>query len=796
MRRLHQLDYIIKKAVPGSVLVQPELVILYLLEGKMEIRCYEEKILMKSEDIFLLSPGMECEFLHASDVICGTAFYSPAVLSKIMRDRNIMLYADSARDMNHSYSDLREILQEMTKEYTLHTHETSAYMDSLMLKLLDCLIEKYQVRKGIIETGAGAKDVRMRRMMQYITRNLNEEISLTELAKEMYVSASTLSRIFKKNTGYYFADYVMHMRIRNSLPQLQSTEQTITQVALNSGFSSSAAFNRSFKKTMGMMPTEYRKNMRNAAKEEEIEAEEDIREELIRKGYQYGRKELREEVTLDLPALRPQFYDMVWNECINIGDMFEMGRANTQFHVLYLQEHLHFKYVRLWNIFSVKMMISDGSTYGQYNFDLVNQILDFLVQNRIRPFLDLARRPDTAIRSEGSVIYFRDEYIPFASRRIWEDLLEAFLLEIVNRYGIEEVSTWIFELCHNGFHSVEETRVYEDPNYDYFEVWKYAYTKIRKIVPGARFGGPSAAIGHDEEFVSGFLKKCVQENCRPDYVSFMLFPYEFAQGMKNLCSRSGLEPDRVRQMKQLLSDAGMADSSLYITEWNNSIGNRNYLNDSCYRSAYLVSCIASLWSQVDMLAVMAGTDWVSNYFDSNKILNGGIGLIAKDMICKPAYFAFSFLRNMGRQLLAKDDHFLLSRNANGDLFFLCFHFSWLREDMIGNGDDIDLQTVRQIRFADERKLELNIRIKNPEYRGEYIVKRRVLGENSGSILNEWAKLGFETRLNREDIKYLQAISVPGIGIERIAVNSQNCLDLTVTLQPQEVILLHLYPYSG
>ena len=75
-----------------------------------------------------------------------------------------------------------------------------------MFKLLDCLVENYQLSQKRIEAYESENDARMREIMQYVLANLDQEISLNELADRMFVSTSTLSRIFKKNTGVYFAD--------------------------------------------------------------------------------------------------------------------------------------------------------------------------------------------------------------------------------------------------------------------------------------------------------------------------------------------------------------------------------------------------------------------------------------------------------------------------------------------------------------------------------------------------------------------------------------------------------------
>ena len=795
---LNHLEYRIVKAGSEEYFMQTDLIVLYVLEGEMSVRYYGDKIRMKKDDILLVNPGMEYGISGVRDAIYGTASFSIGIISQIMDKKSLMLYVDSARDAFHTYQDLRDILQEMTAEYILHAHKTRAAMDSLMLRLLDCLIENYQLGQGQIEADANDTDARMRQMMQYIINHIHDEINLSDLAGEMFVSTSTLSRIFKKNTGMYFADYVMRLRVRTSLGLLRTSEQNLTQIAMNCGFSTSAAFNRSFKKVTGMMPSEYRKKYQVSVEKKEQEArdEQEIREELRKKGYQYSRQDNRKEYELNLSELSPSSYQQVWNRCINVGSLYELSRANTQFHVLYLQEHLHYKYIRLWNIFSEKMMVSDGKTIGHYNFDLINQVLDFMVAHHLKPFLDLGRRPDTAIRALGKEVYYKEEYIHFTSREIWRDILRAFLDNVTSRYGIEEVSEWIFELTRD-FHT-QENRIYEDDHYDFFEAWKIAYHAVREKAPGALFGGISTVIEMDRDFAEKFFRRCVKENCSPDFVSFFLYPYEIASGPQGeamqrvVTANAHFEQKRVLLMKSMMKEVGLQDCKLFISEWNNSIGNRNYLNDSCFRAAYLTAKTVELWGMTDMTAVMGGTDWVSSYIDTNKVLNGGVGLLTKDTIAKPAFYAFAFLEHMGTQFLAKGDHYLLTQKGNGDLYLLCFNHCWFKPNGLVRGDEVDLDRVRQIRYDDERKLEMKFLLKGMAERGEYTVKSRSLNKSSGSVLDEWGRLGYETKLNREDVKYLQAISVPRIEMERLTTDSHRNLEIKVKLEPQEVILLHIY----
>ena len=159
---LNHLEYKIVKAGSEESFMQTDLIVLYVLEGEMSVRYYGDKIRMKKDDILLINSGMEYGICGIRDAIYGTASYSIGIISQIMDKKSLMLYADSARDVLHTYQDLREILQEMTAEYVLHAHQTRAAMDSMMLRLLDCLIENYQLGQGQIEADENDTDARMR----------------------------------------------------------------------------------------------------------------------------------------------------------------------------------------------------------------------------------------------------------------------------------------------------------------------------------------------------------------------------------------------------------------------------------------------------------------------------------------------------------------------------------------------------------------------------------------------------------------------------------------------------------
>ena len=794
-----RMSYSVLKTAPSGSVIGSGLTVFYLLDGSMAVQSQEEYYTMESNDIILINPGLSYELCDLKSAIYGKAAFSLPAMDEMLNGQQIVFYCNSVADKTMSFQNLRDIFYEMTSVYAAEKKGSDCLINSLLLKLLDCLVENYQ-QKSVNETNSGElKDDRMQMIMQYIMANLDQEISLNELAADMYVSPSTLSRIFKKNTGMYFADFVIRLRVQSSLGLLSFSDRTITQIAMTCGFSNSATFNRAFRKVMNQTPSEYREHYRSiAAREaaEKSEEEEEIRKELIEKGYQNSDQEAMLEIKLDLAKLSGTRLSNSWSRMINIGPIWDITKANVQFHTLYLNEQLGFSYVRLWNIFSKRMLINDGATIGLYNYHMVDQALDFLVKNHLRPFLDFGRRPDTALRAQGHDVYYEEQYIDFESRENWEALIDDFLQHITDRYGQEETSRWIFELTQDCFH--EDQTIYRDEHFDFFEAYRYLYHAVRSFVPGAEFGGISHDISIDRNYLTQFFHRCTENDLKPDFISFTLFPYEIQgktnEGFEGRISRDErFELAQLEKILKLREVTSLEDSKLYITEWNVSISSRNILNDCGYRAAYLIRHVPELAGSADMIGIMSGTDWVSSYMDTSGIANGGIGLLTRDMLKKPAYYAMHFLNCLGNTILAKGENYIVSRRDSGEIYILCFYYTRLNREYTLEKEDIGIETYDLMPFEKNRLLTLKIILNNMETPGSYCLKKRTVNREHGDLLEEWRRFQYDTRLTRDDIKYFDAACTPSMSMTRKTVDSSDrSIELEITMQPTEISLIHIF----
>ena len=797
------MEYTVKKAAVEESDIQTNLNILFLLDGAMTVEYYDEKYQLQKDDILLISPGIPFAITECRNALYGLACFSTNTVAQITSSRNMIFHCNSITDVEKSYDGLREVFLELTREYAKRTHQTKAYTDSLMLKLLDILVEEFQVKNIGTKEDFSETDRRMKEMMQYILANLDQELSLNDLAEQMFVSPSTLSRVFKKSTGQYFADFVLEMRVKNAMNLLAHTEQNVTQIALTCGFTNSASFNRAFKKLVNMTPIEYRNNAEERSQEEKSKNinEDSIKKELENKGYTKEQVNNCEDIYIDLNTDQKCNYKKQWQNIINIGAISLLSAANMQYHALYLNEQLHFKYYRVWNIFDKKLMITDGSQIGHYNYDLIDQIFDFFVSHKLTPFLDFGRRPNTAFRSSGNSVYLMEECIDFKSKEIWKHMIADFINHLVLRYGIEEVSNWKFELTRNGFHDkdVVDNRLYEDDNYDFFDAFQIFYEIIKEKMPEAEVGGIGGTVINDKNYILDFQNKCLKANIKLDFISLIIFPYVQSHDSNNeeyraLSGNEDYELSIIAECRDLMRATKIGcDTKLIVTEWNNTLSNRNYLNDSCFRAAYISSKMTQLIGLVDSVGIMGGSDWISNYMDSVGLFNGAVGLVSKDTIRKPAFYALDFLNQLGNVLICKGKNYIVTRKDNGGIYILTFNQSWFKNSYLFTDEDLGIKVVDSHIYNNDKSLQLKLHIEGLESGKVYCIKKRTLNNEHGSALIEWKKFQYDTKLIRSDVKYIDAISIPHLTQQKQRLGQDDTgIDIDITMEIHEIDLIHIF----
>lgn len=102
-------------------------------------------------------------------------------------------------------------------------------------------------------------DDRINKIIEYINKNYATIDTIESIAENFYISKYHLCRLFKNTMKMTIVDYLNSIKIKNACYYLKTTNKTITEIALLTGFNSSAYFTIVFKKTTGKSPSEYRR---------------------------------------------------------------------------------------------------------------------------------------------------------------------------------------------------------------------------------------------------------------------------------------------------------------------------------------------------------------------------------------------------------------------------------------------------------------------------------------------------------------------------------------------------------
>ncbi|GMQ23808.1 AraC family transcriptional regulator [Algoriphagus sp. oki45] len=136
------------------------------------------------------------------------------------------------------------------------------------LKILNLMVDSPDCRlianAGYINTNKESEKDRMGKVYAYVMQHFQDKVSLEEAAKISNLSVSAFSRYFKSRVNKSFSDFLTEVRISHACKLLHETDLNISEIALESGFSTLSNFNRLFRERVKKTPLEYRKEFLNS----------------------------------------------------------------------------------------------------------------------------------------------------------------------------------------------------------------------------------------------------------------------------------------------------------------------------------------------------------------------------------------------------------------------------------------------------------------------------------------------------------------------------------------------------
>lgn len=777
-----------------------ELEMLYIIRGELTVTQDNRTFQMKKDDVMVIN----CNNVHAlqgsENLSLLQIHISYDLLFEVAAGSSMVFACNSCVDVYHPYGELRRIMRQLLFSYADGPKQNEALRYSYVYGLLDILTRQFQISLEAGDQERSQRDeARVQVIISYVNQNFREEINLGKLAEQMYLSTSSLSRLFKRSMGCYFGDFVNHVRLNHAVQELEQTEKTITHIAADSGFASLAAFNKQFQAIYQMTPSVYRRFAQEKQETEEAKEiralEEDIQRLRQEEAFESTSHPGQETVSVKVEAGPGKTYQSCWNQVLNGGAAADLMASNTQKHIAALFEELKFRYVRIWSFFSKRMMILQDTSGCQYNFDMLDDLFDFMVAHRMTPYLDMGQRPSCAVKSEGQMVYYEDEELVFSSANDWLRMAMAFVEHMIRRYGRQAMTEWIFDFTID---IRWEVVPFCSDEAEMWEVYRRFYAFLQQNLPGVKVGGLGSVPSSHMEKTVRWLQYCKTYDCVPHHLSVLIFPYvQEARGGDFAPRRTAREDEEVHQIRlfrEMLDKNGLKDCQLFVVEWNNSLSTRSWLNDSCFRAAYALEVIRRTWGIADVMAIWMATDWCCSYYDTMHVAHGGNGLVSKNGIRKPIYHALDFLNRMNARFLQQGRNYIATTNGP-DLYILCYNFKkysyqFYREEE----NNFDLHQLSDL-FADDCDLPIHFTLTGLEDSAEYAVKRRTVNRDHGSLLGEWSRFEFETSLDARDVQYLRNKCNPELSMRK-QWTQKGTLEFDAVLKPHEIALFHLFKLHG
>ncbi|GGD50987.1 AraC family transcriptional regulator [Paenibacillus nasutitermitis] len=155
----------------------------------------------------------------------------------------------------NTFNRLAAVFDEMIDEL----HQSRPCKQSMLsTKLIEALLIYIRAHQENRNPPSDNKSPEIANMLQYIHLNYGEALSLEHLSAKFHISIPHICRLFKKEVGISFLEYLHQLRIQSASHLLVTTNMPIGDVLIEAGFESYRSFVRLFKRFKGVIPSEYR----------------------------------------------------------------------------------------------------------------------------------------------------------------------------------------------------------------------------------------------------------------------------------------------------------------------------------------------------------------------------------------------------------------------------------------------------------------------------------------------------------------------------------------------------------
>ncbi len=774
--------------------------LVYVFDGSLDVAIENEKYTLLQDDFLIINRNVLHQFNVSENTLLGCFYISYDFLNKLLTQSNMVFWCNTVIDKNSAYDDVRRIFKDLIKDYFQNSsigkiHLISKYFEILYLATRHFLVSQ-------IDTGnesARKNEDRILMIRKYVEQNYQSKLKLGELAENLFLSEAFLSKYIKRHFGMNFLEYANSVRLNHAMAELLYKKDSITRIALQNGFANVGTFNRVFKEKYGSTPKAFRykaqKKNEDQEKGLEFEALKQRVDDYIQSNPTTHLVDSGQQEKHDIDCMKEgRNFEKVWGRMINVGTAPDLLKSNMQNHIKEICGRLRFKYIRIWDLYASEMYIDIHAKNHVYNFDKLDRVLDFVVSIGVYPYLELNIKPKILLQSVKKTLIYGESGLRFEGLDNLSRFIESLVMHLIDRYSIDQVENWFFEFWKAEYDIPDEEH-YETINdiQQYVQLFGVVAAAIKRYLPRAKVGGGGLSIRYGRKSLIDTLTRWKTHPVQPDFLTFYSYPY--VVGDQDSIKVNKISTDKnylnnyILAAKEVMQETGYAGLPIHVSEWNSTVSNRNLLNDSCFKGSFMMDNLISTLDEVELIGYWFASDVYADYIDSNELLNGSSGLLSKDGISKPAFYALEFMNRLGDKVLEKGEHYIVTDTGYREIRIACHNYKFLNHRYFTKfEDELDLHKLDDLFIdLDPKTLEFNLHLENP---GIYEIKVHSINKNYGSLQDEWIRMACPRNLILEDVNYLKRICVPRIAINTVEIKGKD-LNFSTKLDPNEIQFIQI-----
>ena len=505
-----------------------------------------------------------------------------------------------------------------------------------------------------------------------------------------------------------------------------------------------------------------------------------------------------------------------WSVGVGAGRANEGLRAGWLEHLQLVKKNCGFRYVRMHGLFHDDMFVYFRKPDGKvvYNWQYIDELYDRMLAIGVKPFVELGFFPkDMAAENSKTQMWWKG-YVSVDRNNFgkWHDLIKSFTQHIVDRYGINEVLTWYFEVW-NEPNLTGTGGFFHGTKSDYFRLYKEAVTAIKSIDERLKVGGPAtsnfiADHRHDGEildhsqsrfytqeeinkqqwkgvWIEDFLHYCEKENLPVDFISTHPYPTDYALDPETGRGKGAIRyvhslKDDIQWLRQQLADSKYPEAEIHLTEWSTGPNSRDRMHDILPPAAYIIKTNLDCIGLANSLMYWTFTDVFEEKGGGEEIFHGGFGMINFQGLVKPSFHAYRMLNQLGDEKIYYKDPLFISRSSKtGKLSAIAFNYPKEYEQTVPS-----MQNFTNYMNASSKTLDIVLEGLNPNACFEI----EVLDKMHGNVYDAYLNMGAPHSPNIREIEFLRQKAWDTVK-EIVKVDEDGRLILKRDIDPWSCILI-------